>query len=107
MRKIYTATQRSIADYAGAAWAPWLSKSNLEKVERAQATQIVTGNTLSTPVEAVLQEAGLEPLGGGGHKTKGSRGDNKAKDKQDGLERAEKEGAGKDKGGDRRLGPGG
>ena len=33
---VYIATQRSVAEYAAAAWTPWLSSSNIEKLERTQ-----------------------------------------------------------------------
>jgi ribonuclease HI len=64
MRQIYTATQRSIAEYASPAWTPWLSPTNKEAMERAQlrAARIIGGTTKSTPREAVLREAGLQPL---------------------------------------------
>ena len=35
-RTVYIATQRSFAEYAAAAWIPWLSSSNIEKLERTQ-----------------------------------------------------------------------
>jgi hypothetical protein len=65
LRQIYTATQRSTAEYASPAWAPWVSKTNLQKLDRAQlrAGRAISGLTMSTPSEAVLLEAGLEPLG--------------------------------------------
>ena len=65
MRQVYTATQGSLARYASPAWSPWISKTNLEKLERAQlkAGRAIAGLTMSTPREAVLLEAGLETLG--------------------------------------------
>ena len=62
MRMIFTATQRSVAKYGCPAWAPWISRSGMEKIETAQrrAARRCTGATLSTPVEAVNREAGLE-----------------------------------------------
>lgn len=64
MRGVYVATQRSVAEYASPAWAPWLSATNQTKLERAQlgAARVITGVTRSTPTEAVLLEAGLERL---------------------------------------------
>ena len=35
MRTIYSATQRSLAEYAAPAWAPWISKTNQMKIESA------------------------------------------------------------------------
>ena len=36
MRMIFTATQRSVAEYGCPAWAPWISRSGMEKIETAQ-----------------------------------------------------------------------
>jgi len=33
MRKLYTSLQLSIMNYAAASWQPWLSKTNLEKIQ--------------------------------------------------------------------------
>ena len=64
MAQIYTATQRSLAEYACPSWAPWISATNLEKLETQQrkAARRISGAVRSTPVEAVLREAGLEGL---------------------------------------------
>ena len=64
MRMVYTATQRSVADYGSVAWAPWISATNMEKIERAQrrAVHRITGATQSTPSEALNREAGLEDM---------------------------------------------
>ena len=65
MRTVYTATQRSLAEYASQAWTPWLSATNRENLERAQrkAARCIVGLVSSTPSEVVLREAGLDPLG--------------------------------------------
>ena len=62
MKMIYTATQRSIAEYGSSAWAPWISRTSMERIECAQrrAARRITGATASTPVEALSREAGLE-----------------------------------------------
>ena len=62
MRLIFTATQRSIAEYGSTAWAPWISQTAMEKIECAQrrAARRITGATASTPAEALNREAGLE-----------------------------------------------
>ena len=46
------------------AWASWLSKSNLRKLETAQLNpaRAITGHLRSTPGEFVLKEAHLTPL---------------------------------------------
>ena len=36
LRTVYIATQRSVAEYEAAAWTPWLSSYNMEKLERTQ-----------------------------------------------------------------------
>ena len=63
-RTIYIAIQRSLAKYGSQAWAPWLLKSNLGKLESAQlnAARAITGHLRSTPGEFVLKEAHLTPL---------------------------------------------
>ena len=64
LRTFYIATQRSVAEYAAAAWTPWLLSSNTEKLERTllQATRAITHHVRSTPTEAVLHEADLPQL---------------------------------------------
>ena len=64
MKTVYTATQRSVADYGSVAWSPWISNTNMEKIERAQgrAARRITGATQSIPSEAVNREAGLEEM---------------------------------------------
>ena len=63
-RTVYIATQRSVAEYAAAAWTPWLSSYNIEKPERTQlqAARAITHHVRSTPTEAVLYEADLPRL---------------------------------------------
>ena len=64
LRRVYIATQRSVAENAAAAWRPWLSSSNIEKLERTQlqAARAITHHVRSTPTEAVLHEADLPRL---------------------------------------------
>ena len=64
LRTVYIATQRSVAEYAAAAWTPWLSSSNIKKFERTQlrAARAITHHVRSTPTEAVLYEADLPRL---------------------------------------------
>ena len=44
LRTVYIATQCSVAEYAAVAWTPWLSSSNIEKLERTQlqAARVIT-----------------------------------------------------------------
>ena len=62
MKKVFTTMQRSVMDYAAAAWQPWLSKSQFQKLETAQnsALRIITGQYNSTPVEALRLETGID-----------------------------------------------
>ena len=48
-----------MAEYGSQAWAPWLSKSNLGKLESAQlnAARAITGHIRLTPGKFVLKEA--------------------------------------------------
>ena len=64
LRTVYVATQHSVAEHAAAAWTPWLSSSNIEKLERSQiqAARAITHHVRSTPTEAVLYEADLPRL---------------------------------------------
>ena len=64
IRDTYTATSRSLVEYAGAAWHPWMSSTNLERLEAAQrfAGRAVTGQLKTTPNEAVLLDAGLPTI---------------------------------------------
>ena len=64
LKTIYIATQRSLAEYGSQAWAPWLSKSNLGKLESAQlnAARAITDHLRSNPGKIVLREAHLTPL---------------------------------------------
>ena len=62
MRKVYTTMQRSVMDYAAAAWQPWLSKTQFQKLEKAQnsSLRIMSGQYASTPLEALRLETGIE-----------------------------------------------
>ena len=61
LMKIYSANIKSKMDYAGAAWQPWLSKTNLKILERLQnkALRYVTGQVQNTADEALQLEAGV------------------------------------------------
>ena len=64
LRTVCIATQRSVAEYAAAAWTPWLSSSNIEKLERTQlqAARAIIHHVRSTPTESVLYETDLPRL---------------------------------------------
>ena len=61
MRRVYFATQRSVLDFAAPGCQPWVSESQFQELERAQnnALRKITGQTASTPVDALRAEAGV------------------------------------------------
>ena len=61
MRSVYLATQCNILDYAAPVWQPWIAKTQMDRLERAQNQVLrrITGQTASSPVEALRIEAGL------------------------------------------------
>ena len=65
MKKIYKIVVESCFWHASTAWMPWLSRSNLERLERVQreGLRYITGLTATAPVECVYLESGCEPLG--------------------------------------------
>ena len=62
MKRVYTSNQRSVMDYAAAAWQPYLSATQAKQLDTAQnkALRIITGQYASTPTEALRLEAGVE-----------------------------------------------
>ena len=61
LRPVFLATQRSVLDYASPAWQPYLSNTQMDRLEVAQnkALRLITGHHHSTPVEALRIEAGV------------------------------------------------
>ena len=61
LRTIYMATVHSVLHYCGAAWQPWLARSNMQILERAQhrASRVMTGQLSDTPLECLRLEAGI------------------------------------------------
>ena len=59
LKRIYMATIHSVLHYCGAAWQPWLAKSNLMILERVQnrALRCLTGQLADTPLECLRTEA--------------------------------------------------
>lgn len=59
LKTLYTTFCRGKMMYAPAAWQPWLSKTQVEKLEVTQnkALRLITGQLQSTPVEALRLEA--------------------------------------------------
>ena len=58
--RVYQAVVRSRLDYAASAWQAWLSTAQMNRLETVQnkCLRAVTGQTRSTPVEALRLEAG-------------------------------------------------
>ena len=61
LRSTYMAMQKSILTYAGAAWLPFVSDTGMANLERCQnrALRLITGQTRSSPTEALRLEANL------------------------------------------------
>ena len=62
--KVYNATIKSRLDYAGAAWQPWLSETNMGVIERTQnkALRLITGQVQNTDVGVLRVEGGDNKL---------------------------------------------
>ena len=63
-RTLYIQFIRSCLEYASSSWSPWLSNTNLQKLERVQneALRSITRTTKTCPVDFLRLEANLEPL---------------------------------------------
>ena len=61
LRRIFLAMINSVLNYCGAAWQPWLAKTNVLILERVQnrALRVLTGHTSDTPLECLRLEAEL------------------------------------------------
>ena len=62
LTQLYFAHVRSIVDYCGPGWQPWLSAANIKVIQSTQnkALRIVTGQLRSSPTEALHLETGVE-----------------------------------------------
>ena len=58
--KVYNATIKSRLDYAGAAWQPWLSETNMGVIERTQnkALRLITGQVQNTDSRSFTRGSG-------------------------------------------------
>ena len=63
--KIYRAVVEPCFWYAAPAWMPWVARTGLERLERAQreALRAVAGLPRSTPIEAIHLETEVDPVG--------------------------------------------
>ena len=64
LRMLYLTFSRSKMMYAPSAWQPWLSESQIDRLEVAQnkACRIITGQYCGTPIESSRTEAGLSSM---------------------------------------------
>ena len=64
LQRIYSANIKSIINYAGFAWQSCLSDTQIKNLERLQyrAIRAVTGQSMSTPCEALPLEIGEQSL---------------------------------------------
>ena len=64
LTSIYKALVESVMWYGAAGWLPWLSKSNLKKLDRSQrmALGAVTGLPKTTNYEVIYLEAEVDPI---------------------------------------------
>ena len=64
LRNTFNQYVRPIGEYALGAWGPHTTKTNIEKIQRAQnrAARIISGCLSSTPIPKLLEEAGIENL---------------------------------------------
>eukprot|EP00666_Eupelagonemidae_sp_cell4sb_P017949 gene17949-biopygen27386 len=65
LRRTYWGYVRAVAEYAAAAWRPFISRESAFKLEVQQgdAASVITGCHRNTRTQALLAEAGLMPLG--------------------------------------------
>ena len=61
LRRVFQSTQRSLMDYAAPGWQPFLSSTNMNKLEKAQnqALRAITGQYSLTLLEALRLESGF------------------------------------------------
>ena len=64
LKRVYLSHIRSVIDYAGSSWQPWLSNTNTKALETAQnrCLRLITTQALSAPVEALRAETGVLSL---------------------------------------------
>jgi ribonuclease HI len=62
LAQVYHTMQKSVLDYAAPGWQPYLSETQMNKLEVAQnsALRIISGQYKSTPVEALRLETGVQ-----------------------------------------------
>ena len=63
-RKLYIQYCRISMEYSSRSWAPWISKSNLKRIQRVQndAMRSIAGLSKTCPQDFLHLETGLEPI---------------------------------------------
>ena len=61
LRRVFTATQRSIMDYAAAAWQPWCTKAQMDRLEVAQnkCLRLISGQYRNSHIDALRLATGI------------------------------------------------
>ena len=61
LTKVYLSHVRSIINYAGSGWQPWLSASRINDLESIQnrGLRLITSQALSSPIDALRAETGV------------------------------------------------
>ena len=64
LRKVYLSHIRSIICFASSGWHPWLSKTNVDKLEVLQnrCLRMISGQSKSSPIEALRAETGIPSI---------------------------------------------
>ena len=64
LKKVYLAQFKTVIDYSGSAWQPWLSESQLLRLERVQreALRLITRQSKTSPVDCMRLELGLPSI---------------------------------------------
>ena len=61
LKQVYLSSVRSIVDYAGPAWQPWISSTNIDLLERTQnvALRRITGQYMGSPTGSLNLESDI------------------------------------------------
>lgn len=64
LRRVFIAHIRNVLTFASSSWQPWLSTSNINRLEVVQnrCLRLITTQARSTPLEALRAEAGVPSL---------------------------------------------
>ena len=64
LKKVYLSQFKTVIDYSGSAWQPWLSESQVLRLERVQreALRLITRQSKTSPVDCMRLELGLPSI---------------------------------------------